>query len=173
LDFLPKNRLIYVFQKNIIRNAANEKTARRYTAWFELAEASKNKKNQKSDFEKFENDELFSDLMRRIGKEILTEDDFSYIVNYEEYTERVKRYDRGIFKEGEKIGMEKGIDIGVEKGIGIGVEKGIDIGVEKGIHETVKNGISAGLSNEVIKLMTKLTDEQIDSIREGLKKTGR
>lgn len=108
----------------------------------------KTKKNQKSDFEKFENDELFSDLMRRIGKEILTEDDFSYIVNYEEYTERVKRYDRGIFKEGEKIGMEKGI------------------------HETVKNGILAGLSNEVIKLMTKLTDEQIDSIREELKKKG-
>jgi hypothetical protein len=115
--------------------------------------------------------------MRRIGKEILTEDDFSYIVNYEEYTERVKRYDRGIFKEGEKIGMEKGIDIGVEKGIGIGVEKGIGIGVEKGKmeekYETAKNGISAGLSNEVIKLMTKLTDEQIDAIREELKKSGR
>jgi ribosomal protein S13 len=56
----------------------------------------------------------------------------------------------------------------VEKGIGIGVEKGIGIGVEK----AAQNGILAGLSNDVIKLMTKLTDEQIDNIREELKKSG-
>ncbi len=168
LDFLAQNRLIYVFQKNVIRNASNEKTARRYNAWFEFAEATKNKENKPSDFEKFEHDELFSEIMRRICKEILTEEDFTYIDNFAEYTERVKRYDSGIFREGEKIGVEKGIGIGVEKGIGIGVEKGIGIGVEK----AAQNGILAGLSNEVIKLMTKLTDEQIDNIREELKKSG-
>ena len=41
-------------------------------------------------------------------------------------------------------------------------------GREEGIYETAKNGIIAGLSNEVIKLMTKLTDEQINEIRNSL-----
>jgi hypothetical protein len=38
------------------------------------------------------------------------------------------------------------------------MEKGIDTGVEKGIHEIAQNGILASLSNEAIKLMTKLTE---------------
>jgi len=42
-------------------------------------------------------------------------------------------------------------------------------GIEKGIYETAKNGIIAGFSNEIIKAMTKLTDEQIDKIRNELK----
>jgi predicted transposase/invertase (TIGR01784 family) len=116
LDFLQKNKLIYVFQKNVIKNAPNEKTARRYVAWFELAEKTKNRKNEKSDFAKFENDALFSDLMRRICKEILTEEDFTYIDSYQKYAERVKRYDDGVFKEGEKLGIEKGEKLGFEKG---------------------------------------------------------
>ncbi|MFQ3579000.1 MAG: Rpn family recombination-promoting nuclease/putative transposase [Bacteroidales bacterium] len=49
-----------------------------------------------------------------------------------------------------------------------GREEGVKIGIEKGIYETVKNGIIAGLSNEIIKLMTKLNDEQIDIIRKEL-----
>jgi len=45
------------------------------------------------------------------------------------------------------------------------LQKGINIG----IYETAKNGIVAGLSNEIIKIMSKLTDEQIDNIRNELK----
>jgi len=43
--------------------------------------------------------------------------------------------------------------------------EGINEGVEKAIFETAKNGIIAGLSNQIIKTMTKLSDDQIDKIR--------
>jgi len=41
--------------------------------------------------------------------------------------------------------------------------------MEKGIKETAKSAIIEGLSNEIIKKITKLTDEQIDAIRNELK----
>jgi predicted transposase/invertase (TIGR01784 family) len=55
------------------------------------------------------------------------------------------------------------------KGIIKGEIKGKIKGKIEGIYETAKNGIIAGFSNEIIKAMTKLTDEQIDKIREELK----
>ncbi|MDR1485127.1 MAG: hypothetical protein LBT09_09930 [Planctomycetaceae bacterium] len=45
-------------------------------------------------------------------------------------------------KEGETIGIEKGIDMGIEKGIDMGIEKGIDMGIEKGIGIGIENGIA-------------------------------
>jgi len=142
LDFLQKNRLIYAFQKNIVANSKKENSKyHKYLNWFELAEKTKNKLNQKADFLKYEDDEIFSELMRRLNKDTLTEEDFTYIENYQQFTERVKRYDSTIFQEG------------------------IDVGMEKGIYETAKNAIIEGFPNDVIKKITKLTDEQIDKIR--------
>jgi len=42
-------------------------------------------------------------------------------------------------------------------------------GKEEGIIETASNGILAGFSNEIIKAMTKLTDDQIDELRREIK----
>jgi len=43
--------------------------------------------------------------------------------------------------------------------------EGEAIGIDKGINITAINGIKAGLSNEIIKVMTGLSDEQIDKLR--------
>jgi len=146
LDFLQKNRLIYAFQKNIVNNSKKENSKyHKYLDWFELAEKTKNKLNEKSDFLKYTEDQIFAELIRRISKETLTEEDFTYIDNYEQFTERVKRWEKPIYEEG------------------------IEKGMEKGIYETAKNAIIEGLSNEIIKKITKLTDEQINQIREELK----
>jgi len=157
LDFLGKNKLIFAFQKNIVANSKKEDNKyHKYIDWFELAEKTKNKLNQKSDFLKYFEDKIFVELIRRINKEVLTDEDYSYIDNYEQFTERVKRWEKPIYEEGFEEGMEKGIEKGMEKGM------------EKGIFETVKNGIIAGLTNEIIQLMTKLTEEQINIIRKEL-----
>jgi hypothetical protein len=149
LDFLQKNRLIYAFQKNIVKNSLTENSKyHKYINWFEIAEKTKNKLNEKADFLKYADDEIFAELIRRINKDTLTEEDYTYIENYEQYTERVKRYDNTIYQEGLEVGMEKGM--------------------EKGIYETAKNGIIAGLANDIIQTMTKLTIEEIDKIRNDL-----
>jgi len=46
--------------------------------------------------------------MERISKEALGPEDFTYIDDYEQYLERVRRYDRGKFNEGLKEGREEG-----------------------------------------------------------------
>jgi len=116
LDFLQKNRLIYAFQKNIVRNARQPGSRyHKYLDWFELAEKTRDRLNQKSDFLKYQDDEVFAELIRRIGKESLTEEDYTYIDNYEQFTERVKRYDKTIYEEGVEVGVELGVGKGVAK----------------------------------------------------------
>ncbi len=62
LDFLAKNRLIFVFQKNIVKN----KKLLKYFRWFDFAERTRNKNNKEADFEAFKNDEIFMAIMERI-----------------------------------------------------------------------------------------------------------
>ena len=108
LDFLQKNKLVYAFQKNIVANSkAEDSKYHKYLAWFELAEKTRNKLNQKSDFLQYTEDEIFAELIRRISKETLTEDDFTYIENYEQFTDRVSRWSRTLFQEGREEGREE------------------------------------------------------------------
>ena len=62
--------------------------------------------------------------IRRINKDTLTEDDYTYIENYEQFTERVKRWEKPIFEDGFEVGMGKGIEVGMGKGIEVGREEG-------------------------------------------------
>jgi hypothetical protein len=111
LDFLQKNRLIYAFQKNIVANSKlPESKYHKYQDWFEIAEKTKNRLNQKADFLKYAEDEIFAELIRRLCKDVLTEEDFTYIDNYEQFTERVKRWEKPIYQEGLDEGMEKGME---------------------------------------------------------------
>jgi len=92
LSFLKKNKLIWAFQKNIVKNEKFSK----YKPWFELAEKTRNKLNTKTDFIQFEQDKIFAEIIRRICKDVLTEDDVKYIENYDKFWDGVKRYEQGI-----------------------------------------------------------------------------
>ncbi len=144
LDFLRKNRLIYAFQKNIVRN----KKFARYYNWFELAEKTRNRLNEKADFLKFAEDEIFAEIIRRINRETLKEDDYTYIDDYEKFIERVRRYDKGIFQEG------------VEEGIEIGREKGRD--EEK--YEIARKLKSRGMDSHAVSEITGLSVTEIDKL---------
>lgn len=100
LDFLPKNRLIFAFQKNIVRNTHVEK----YDRWFTFAEKSKNKKNVKDDFLDYQEDEIFAEIIRRLSKDALSEDDLTYIETERQAWEEFSRLERGIRESGYKEG---------------------------------------------------------------------
>jgi hypothetical protein len=111
LDFLQKNRLIYAFQKNIVRNSQTDNSKyHKYLSWFEIAEKTKDKLNDKADFLKYADDEIFAELIRRINTDTLTEEDYTYIDNYEQFTQRVKRWEKPIYEEGFGEGMERGME---------------------------------------------------------------
>jgi len=67
------------------------------------------------------------------------------------------------------LGFKASMDFQYTQGKKEGREEGEKFGIEKGIYETAKNGIIAGFTNEIIKAMTKLTDEQINGIHNELK----
>ncbi|MBU0764631.1 MAG: hypothetical protein KJ607_07345, partial [Bacteroidetes bacterium] len=145
LDFLQKNRLIFAFQKNIVKNRKYSK----YYDWFDLAEKTLNKANQKAEFLKYAEDEIFEELMRRINKETLTEEDFIYIDDYDQFIERVKRYDKGIYEDG----REEERKIQEEKQL-------------KKSFEIVRNALNEGLSVELIAKITGLSVDDIEKIKQ-------
>ena len=147
LDFLQKNKLIYAFQKNIVRN----KKFKKYFRWFELAELSRDKDNTQEDFDKYMDDPALAEVIRRISKEFLRTEDYEYIEDYEKFTIQVKRFEKVIREEG----IDIGIDIGIEKGIELGVER------EKGrkkeeerdkVREAFRNGFTVPMISGIMKL---------------------
>jgi hypothetical protein len=133
LHFLQQNRLIFMFQHNIV----NDNKFTKYRKWFEFAEKTRNKKNQAADFTPFKKEDIFKDIMRIILKKSLDLSDIDYIETEDEHITLVNRYREGIredaFAEGMEKGMEKGIEKGNEKGIEIGETKKTIKGIEKAL----------------------------------------
>jgi len=103
LDFLPKNRLIFAFQKNIVTNTHAEK----YDRWFRFAEKTRNADNTEEDFREFQEDEIFAEIMRRLSRDRLTEEDLRYIEQERDAWEQVTRLERGYYEDGFIDGEKK------------------------------------------------------------------
>lgn len=69
LDFLQENKMIYAFQPQVIKNSPDS----RYYRWFDFAEKSKNKENKKTDFTDYEDDAVFSKLLRLLSVSFVPE----------------------------------------------------------------------------------------------------
>jgi hypothetical protein len=141
LDFLQKNKLIYAFQTNIVKNRKFSK----YLPWFELADKTRNKLNEKGWFDEYLKDDIFAEIIRRINTASFEQADWEYINDYEKFTEQVKRF--------ESVFLEQGI------------EMGIDQGKNREKVDAALKGIAAGFSNDIIRIITGLSDEQIDELR--------
>jgi hypothetical protein len=103
LDFLLKNRLIFMLQKNIVKNKTNAK----YRKWFELAQKTKNPDNKEEDFQEYMEDEIFREIIKRINKNELSEEDLQYIENETKIREEVERFEGQIFEDGIEKGKKR------------------------------------------------------------------
>lgn len=156
LDFLSSNRLIYAFQKNIVKN----KKYKKYYNWFELADKTLRKVEEKREYARYEQDKIFVEVIRRLLKSIKEPESEEYINNYEEYLRGVQQYDKSIRKEGRK----EGINLGRKEGEKIGIEKGKSEGKDE---RNIIIARSMKQNNEPIDkivLYTGLTKEQIDKL---------
>ena len=75
LNFFSKNRLVYAFQKNIIKNKKNSA----YFKWFDFANKSRNFDNEEEDFSQFKSDKTMAEVINRLRKDKLTADEFKYV----------------------------------------------------------------------------------------------
>lgn len=116
ISFLAKNKLMFLFQKNIVKNKQIDK----YVRWFQFAEKTKNKKNEEKDFEAYQRDEVFIEIIKRIIQDKLSDDEYTYLQDQEEfwenYTEITQRLYHSGLVDGEKKGRETGRETGREEG---------------------------------------------------------
>jgi len=156
LDFLRKNRLIYAFQPIIVKN----KKLKKYLRWFEFAQKTKNKENTESEFKEYEKDEIFAEMIRRLKKDNLEPDDFSYIDNYEKLMERVELFREGLLVEGKNEGRIEGRIEGKIEGR---IEGKIEGKIE-GRYEIAKKMKLKGKPLDEIIELTELSKEEIDKL---------
>jgi hypothetical protein len=111
LDFFTQNRMIYVFQKNIVKN---NRINLPYFKWFDIADLSRNPENTEEDFSKYKDDKDMAEVLNRIRKDKLAPDEFVYVsdlYNYdiymsrmqEEFKETMKRKEKRLAKAEQKI----------------------------------------------------------------------
>jgi hypothetical protein len=177
LDFLPKNRLIYMFQKNIINN----KLLSEYFEWFELAEITLNKNNTKKDFAKFEKNPILMEVMRRINKDSLDSIDYSEIKDFDEFIRNNKWYDDKLKKEAQEEAQEKAQEwarkerIEIERAVMLEMQKTLEeemLEVTEKVREEVNNktkmtvilAFQNGLSVPKIVTITQLPIEKVKEV---------
>ncbi len=136
LDFLQENKLVYVFQTNIVKN----KKLTKYLRWFEFAEKTSNKKNEKSWFDEYMNDEIFVSMASRISTKVFETSDWQYIEDYDKFSEQLERHNDTIRKEGREIGREE----------------------EK--YLIAKNMKNLGISPDIVSQATGLTVKEIENL---------
>ena len=100
---MQENKLIYAFQKNIVKNAKYTK----YYEWFEFAERSLKKDNTEADFEKYNNRDVFLEMMHRLKAGTMTNEDADLIVLYNEFTHTVDDLEEAIKQEKQRAETEK------------------------------------------------------------------
>jgi hypothetical protein len=90
LDFFSKNKLIYIFQKNIIKN---KKVESPYYKWFDFANISRNPDNKEQDFSNYKNDKDMAEIINRLRKDKLSPEEFKYISDLDSYEILMARKD--------------------------------------------------------------------------------
>ncbi|MCP4702006.1 MAG: hypothetical protein GY862_34885, partial [Gammaproteobacteria bacterium] len=153
LGFLARNRLIFLLQKNIVKQAAGK----RYEQWFRFAEKSRNPKNEKTDFEEFQGDDIFEEMMRRLNKGELTKEDMEYIADEQEAWEEVARLERGYYEDGRREGREEGREEGKKEGR--------EEGQLANKYETARKMFSQGYDPDKIAGITELPVEEVKGMQ--------
>ncbi|NJN34044.1 MAG: hypothetical protein HC817_07130 [Saprospiraceae bacterium] len=103
LDFFVQNKIIYIFQKNII---ANKRINLPYYKWFDFAAKSKKANNTEADFENYKKDKDMAEVINRLRKDNLTtqEADFaSSFLSFEIAFEQMRQENEADRQQMQKI----------------------------------------------------------------------
>jgi hypothetical protein len=109
LDFFAQNRLIYVFQGNIVRNKKNSS----YFKWFDFAQKSRNRDNVEEDFSQFKKDKIMAEVMNRLKKSKLPIPEFKYVSDMFYFESMLEQKEKEV-QEKEKEVQEKEKEVQAE-----------------------------------------------------------
>ncbi len=160
IDFISKNRLVFMFQQNIIKNKAIKK----YERWFEFAEKTRNQDNKEEDFDAYKDDKIFNEIIKRLKKTILSEKDIVYIKDEKQYWAKYSELEQALYEDGKSDGEKIGLRKGREEGRAESVEEGRAEGIEEGKAEMAKKALAEGLPIDLISKISGLTIEEIEKL---------
>ncbi|MBN2693891.1 PD-(D/E)XK nuclease family transposase [bacterium] len=103
IDSIQKNRLIFMFQSNIVKNNKNKEKLKKYVRWFDFAEKSKKNRNIEADFKEYTKDKIFSEIIKRLKKDRLKEDDMMYILSEEKFKEEYLQYTSAMLEKTKEV----------------------------------------------------------------------
>ena len=146
LPFLSKNKLVFIFQKNIVKNMEENKENPKYAHWFEFALKTRDKDNKKEDFSHFEGNEIFKEIIHRLKRDKLNDDDIEYIHDEDEYIQLSKEFH---IEQAEKLKNSK--------------KQGIEQGLKQGKLAIAKSLIGL-LDDDIIAQKTGLSIEEINKL---------
>jgi len=162
LPWLYENRLIYAFQKNIVKNKKYEK----YYAWFELAQKTLDKISDKFAYSEYEKDAVLNEIMRRLSKEIDDPMQMEYIEDYDRFRIEIERYEEGVRATALREGMSKGLKEGRKEGIQEAEAELLpQLQAERQkLIETAKFLKTLNIDSQTISLKTGLSIEEIENL---------
>ncbi len=186
LNFIPKNKLIFAFQQNIVNNPKHNK----YFNWFKFAELSNRKDNKKTDFNELKKDKPFKKnfivMEKRLNNKVLSKKDLDYITSVEEREKRVQRYIDGK-KEEWKIDYDNDMQEVLDNKNSLiqkaeqdkqkaeqdkqNAEEKLKLKEEKNINEKHQMIIELNNNNVPIVIISNITKLSIDKIKQLIKGT--
>ncbi len=145
VNSIQQNRLIFMFQSNIVKNNKNKEKLKKYIRWFDFASKSKNDKNTKADFKEYETDKIFSEVIKRLRKDRLGEEEMRYIATEEEFKKLYLEHSYYLLEKAKEV-EEKTKEV-EEKTKEVEKER---LEKNKILKTSIKTLLSVGLSKEKI-----------------------
>ncbi len=169
LGFLSQNKLIYAFQKNILKSSKFHK----YKEWFDFPETTQNPKNTKNDFEKFKKNKTLMEVLERIKTDTLNEEELTLLDEWESdfiQLAEYREYLYGPFKEemAQKHlrDLRQEVRQDLEKEVRQDLEKEVRQEIENELEEKIVLAYKKGLDLDLISDIFKLSLEKITKIIE-------
>ncbi|MCP4154248.1 MAG: hypothetical protein GY757_41370 [bacterium] len=156
IDFISKNRLVFMFQQNIIKNKAIKK----YERWFEFAEKTRNQDNKEEDFNTYKGDKVFNEIIRRLKKTKLSDSDIVYIRDEKKYWDKYNKLEQGVYEDGKSDGEK----IGLRKGREEGRAEGREEGREEEKKEIARKALEEGLPIDLVSKISGITIEEVKKL---------
>ena len=147
INFLSENKLVFMFQKNIVSNIKNNKINEKYSRWFEFAIKTRDGNNSIEDFREYAKDTIFKEVIRRLKKDDLNEDDIEYLES-----------------EDENIRLTLDFYMRQEKQMEEQRKEGIEQGIEKERVKNAKGMLDAGLTVKQVADILKMSVDDLNNI---------
>jgi len=158
LNFLQKNRLIFMFQNNIVKDDKFTK----YRKWFEFAEKTKNKENKSKDFITYKKDVVFKEVMKIIVKKALDAEDLKYIESEEENIVLFQRHLDGV-REDLREEVKEEVRGAIKEEVREEVKEEVREEVKEEVREEVKEEVREEVKEEV---REEVKEEERNALRE-------